>query len=256
VPAVLITFEGGDGSGKSTQAKLLNAFLREKGYNVFFTHEPGGTAYGEKIRTILLDAPKSEGFDLDARAQVLGFCSARAQLVAEKIIPHLKKKNFVVICDRYADSTIAYQVYGGNLLEFREEVEEILSFATRKLKPDLTIFLDVTLEESLRRREGRIKDQEEPHEYFNGQQLTFIDSNHFDEQTKQFHESVKQGYEWLIEKEPSRWMRIDANRPIAVVAEEINAKVLAWLETQNVRPKMRDSSTAKKDDEISGPSLF
>jgi len=253
--SVLITFEGGDGSGKSTQAKMLFEHLEEKGFDVVLTHEPGGTAFGERCRYLLLEAPRVDKFIIDPRAQVLGFCTARAQLVAEQIIPRLEKPNTITICDRYADSTIAYQVYGGGLSDRREEVERILSFATRNKKPDLTIYLDITVEEGLKRRQGRVKKEQEPHLFEEHQQLSFLASNHFDEQTMQFHVSVREGYEWLIAREPERFWRISAEAEIEEVAKEIQERIPQWLEAQGLHPKSKRKKREKSDEITSTPLL-
>jgi dTMP kinase len=256
--SIFISFEGGDGSGKSTQAKLLFEYLQNNDYDVVLTHEPGGTEYGEQCRRLLLDAPKLKDLRIDKRAEVLGFCSARAQLVADVILPRLKKENTITICDRFADSTIAYQVFGRNLaqkpiidresiefISFRDEVIGVLKFATHNLKPDLTIYLDISLEEGLHRREGRLKFDHMPYQFSEDQQLSFLESNHFDEQTKQFHIAVREGYEWLIENEPERWWRVNAEQSVETIEGLVIDKVMQFLLIQGVHSKSRHSGRSK-----------
>lgn len=255
--SVFITFEGGDGSGKSTQANLLCEYLEEQDFDAIMTHEPGGTIYGEMFRHLLLDA-KSKDFTLDVRAQVLGFCSARAQLVAEHILPRLNKLNTITISDRYADSTIAYQVYGGEILDLREDIENILNFATHEIKPDLTIFLDISPEEGKKRTEGRVKQEDELHTFGEERQLSFLENNHFDQKELQFHQAVREGYYSIIEREPDRWWIIDANRPIETIQKEIRERILDWLKQKNIclktqKPK-RENGTS--DTQNGQNSLF
>ena len=242
--SAFITFEGGDGSGKSTQARLLYEFLLAQEFDVMMTHEPGGTEYGEMFRHLLLDM-KSKESDIDPRAQVLGFCSARAQLVAEQITPRLKKQNSVVISDRYSDSTIAYQVFGGEMNDFIDAVEGILQFATHGLKPDLTIFLDILPSEGRKRTEGRIKKEEEPHDFRVEQQLSFLDYNHYDQKELKFHEAVREGYMYLINKDPERWWIIDGSDSIDAIQEEIQSRVLTWLKNKEISPKSKSKHQIK-----------
>jgi len=244
--SVFITFEGGDGSGKSTQVKLLIDFLENQGYDALMIHEPGGTIYGEFFRRLLLDVPKIKKFELDVRTQVLGFCSARAQLMAEQIIPRLRKHNTITLSDRFADSTIAYQVYGGDALNLQTEIEQILNFATFGVKPDVTIFLDIPPEIGEKRREGRIKREEEPHTFVADQQLSFLDSNQFDEKKLTFHRAVRDGYYSLIQRDPKRWWIIDGNRPIEIIQDEIRERVCDWLKLNNIQPKEIDSIKNKQ----------
>jgi dTMP kinase len=245
--SVFITFEGGDGSGKSTQAKLLSAFLEEQDFDVLMTHEPGGTTYGELFRHLLLDV-KSKGVEVDIIAQVLGFCSARAQLVAEQILPRLNKPNTITISDRYADSTIAYQVYGGEILDLREDIEKILIIATRGIKPDLTIFLDISPEDGRKRIEGRVKQEEEPHS-FGPIQLSFLENNDFDQKAIQFHHAVRDGYYSIIQREPHRWWIIDANRSIEVIQKEIQDRIIDWLKQKDIYIKTQKHKKHMKSPE-------
>ena len=143
---MFITFEGSEGSGKTHQVAELSAFLCRAGYPVYATREPGGTPVGDQIRAILNDLKNT---DLEHRAEILLFQASRAQLVQQVIRPRLQQGE-IVLCDRYADSTLAYQGYGyqRNL----EDLRALIKFATGGLQPDLTFFLDVDVEEGLRRR--------------------------------------------------------------------------------------------------------
>ena len=224
--SLLITFEGGYGSGKSTQAKMLLEYLHHQGYDVELLHEPSGTEYGSRVRNLLLEAPNIKKFQLDVRAQVLVFCSARAQLGVEKIIPRLRRENTITICDCYTESTIAYQVFGGGLQDFKDVLEYLLEFAAHGIKPDLTIYLDLSAEKGIERKERHMKDQ----------QLSFLDKNHFDPIEINFHQLVRDGYEWLINREPQRWWRVPADRSVAEIEDDIRGKVLEYLIEKRIQP--------------------
>lgn len=180
---LFITFEGGDGSGKSTQIARLAARLRGLGIDVRTFREPGGVAAGdpgERIRDILLD-PVHE--DLDVRAELLLYEAARAQLVACSYRPALAE-GAVVLCDRYADSSVAYQGYGRAVLPV-EEVDELNRIATGGLTPDLTLLLDVDARAGLERATGAGADRLEA-------------------AGNEFHERVRAGYLAIAEREPQR----------------------------------------------------
>jgi dTMP kinase len=138
---LFVTFEGPDGSGKTTQAQLLYEYLQECGYPVFLTREPGGTGIGDQIREVLHSLENTE---MLPQAEILLYSASRAQLVGQIICPHLDRGE-IVLCDRYADSTLAYQGYGHGL--DLQVLRVITSFATGGLKPDLTIYLDIEVEE-------------------------------------------------------------------------------------------------------------
>lgn len=198
---MFVTFEGPEGSGKSTQAHLLASYLRERGAQVMLTREPGGTPLGDRLRDLLLE---QTGIALNARAQVLLFSAARAQLVADRIRPALAEGRWV-ICDRYVDSTIAYQVYGCGLA--LHEVETVVGFATGGLMPRLTVLLDLPPEAGLRRKgpEGGV-------DRFEGEDLAF-------------HRRVREGYLTLARREPERWLVLDATLPVAEIAQRIRERV-------------------------------
>ncbi len=200
---MFITFEGIDGSGKSTQAKLLYAYLREAGYDVLLTREPGGTPIGDQIRAVLLD--NMANTTMHPSTELLLFCASRAQLVNEVIQPHLARGG-VVLCDRYADSTLAYQGYGHGLN--LKTLRQLLTFATGGLKPDVTVYLDLDPVEGLaRRRKARLFNSEE--------------WNRLDDMELAFHRRVYAGYEALIAEAPRRWLRLPAAGDIAHIQDTL-----------------------------------
>ncbi|MCX7682464.1 MAG: dTMP kinase [Anaerolineae bacterium] len=204
--SLFISFEGPDGSGKTTQARLLEGWLRQQGYEVVLTREPGGTAIGEQIRQVLHDR---RNIEMDARAEVLLYSAARAQLVAQCIRPALEA-GYIVISDRYADSTLAYQGYGRGLE--LDILRAITDFATGGLWPDLTFYLDVTPEEGLHRRRSA------------GGEWNRLDAEAMD-----FHHKVRAGYLALAEGDPGRWVIIEATQPVAGVQEQIRRVVAGRL---------------------------
>jgi dTMP kinase len=206
---MFITFEGPDGSGKSTQICLLVEHLRQQGYPVFQTREPGGTPIGDQIRTVLHDL-KNEG--MHPHTEILLYAASRAQLVAQEIRPRLNAGE-IVICDRYADSTLAYQGYGHGL--DLDTLRVILRFATGGLQPDLTLYLDITAEEGLKRRERAAQDGAE--------------WNRLDAQPLDFHRRVRDGYLALMADDPARWARVSATGDRIAIQRQIRAVVLARL---------------------------
>jgi len=215
---MFITFEGTEGSGKTTQIKETYAALQAKGYRVLLTREPGGTEIGNQIRTILLD--NLNNTEMQPRAELLLFCASRAQLVGEVIRPALDNQ-MIVLCDRYADSTLAYQGYGHRLAV--EALRQILQFATGGLYPDLTVYLDIPPEKGLaRRRRG---------------QLFGEDWNRLDNLELQFHHRVYAGYQSMIAENPARWLRIDADRAPQTVQDDILAALLPQLEIQGTQQR-------------------
>lgn len=197
---MFITFEGGEGSGKTTQARLLGERLTQLGYQVVVTREPGGTPLGAKLRALLLDVESQ----VEPRAELLLYAADRAQHVATLIRPALADGK-IVISDRYADSALAYQGYGRGL--DLTALRQIMAFATSGLQPDLTFFLDLDPQQGLARRAQAGA------------------SNRFEAQTLEFHRRVREGYLALIAAEPERWVRIDADQPLAVVQGTIFAVV-------------------------------
>jgi len=203
---MFITFEGPDGSGKTLQISLLAEFLRKKNYVVFTTREPGGTDIGDQVRDILMNMKNTA---MHPRTETLLFCAARAQIVEEKIKPHLKKGD-IVLLDRYADSTIAYQGYGHQ--NDLHSIHKLLDFATGGLKPDLTLLLDIDPEKGLRRR-----------------QISGGEWNRMDAYQLALHRRVRAGYLEMAKQEPERWRIIDASQPSKVVQSQLQKYVLEYL---------------------------
>lgn len=188
---VFITFEGGDGSGKTTQIMRLASALRDIGCEPLVLREPGGTIVGEGVRDILLD-PRHEG--LDAVAETLLFAASRAQLSATVIRPALENGR-VVICDRYADSTVAYQGYGRGL--DLATVRGVNEWATRGLVPDRTILLDIDPAEGIAA-------------------ATPAEADRLEREELAFHARIRAGYLELARAEPARWVVIERDRADAV----------------------------------------
>lgn len=205
--SLFITFEGPDGSGKSTQINLIVEHLSRLGYQVLCTREPGGTAIGNQIRQVLHDVNNTE---MSPRAEILLYSASRAQLVEQVILPHLAQGG-IVLCDRYADSTYAYQGYGRQL-DF-ETLRLITHFATQSLKPDLTIYLDVPVEEGLRRKSAANVSGEG-------------EWNRMDQLELAFHQRVRAGYLEMARNEPERWLIVDASAPV----DEIHQIICQRLE--------------------------
>jgi dTMP kinase len=207
---MFITFEGPDGSGKTTQITMLVEHLRRMGHTIYHTREPGGTLIGDQIRDVLHDL-NNEG--MDPHTEILLYAASRAQLVAQELRPRLEAGE-IVICDRYADSTLAYQGYGHGL--DLDTLRTILSFATGGLTPDLTIYLDITPEEGLQRRQHAAEHDGE-------------EWNRMDALSLAFHRRVREGYLALIADDPARWVAIPASGDRAAVQAQIRAAVLARL---------------------------
>ncbi|MBW8011668.1 MAG: dTMP kinase [Chloroflexi bacterium] len=202
---MFITFEGLEGSGKTSQIPILDSYLREAEYSVFCTREPGGTPIGDQIREVLLTR---ENTAMHQHTEILLFQASRSQLVEEVIRPRLKKGE-IVLCDRYADSTIAYQGYG--LEVDLAQVRTIVDFATGGLKPDLTLFLEVDVEAGLQRRNQH------------------GDVNRLDVKNLDYYRRVRAGYYEMMKAEPERWEIIDANKPSNEVQTALREIVLARL---------------------------
>lgn len=203
---MFITLEGPDGSGKTTQAHLLVEWLRELDYEVVLTREPGGTEIGDQIRAVLHDPHNTA---MDARAEILLYSASRAQHTAQLIRPALTAGR-VVISDRYADSTLAYQGYGRGL--DLGELRAITAFATGGLTPDLTLYFDIVPREGLQRR-----------------LLSGEEWNRMDAEELAFHRRVRGGYLKLVSQEPERWVVINAAQPMEEVQAEVKATVKARL---------------------------
>jgi dTMP kinase len=197
-----ITFEGLDGCGKSTQLEKLAAWLRASEIEVVSTREPGGTEIGERIRAVLLD---SRTAGLDSHAEMALMFASRAQLIAEVIGPALQAGKWV-LCDRFTDSTEAYQ--GGGRQLGTAPVLELHKLLCRNLWPDLTILMDSDVVSSVRRARRRNEDAEH-------------DENRFEQESLAFFTRVREGFLAIAEREPQRVVRIDARPAIEVVHAEI-----------------------------------
>ncbi|MGG3799667.1 dTMP kinase [Metabacillus fastidiosus] len=200
---LFITFEGPEGAGKTT---ILNMLLRnnEFGKKVIFTREPGGIHIAEKIREVILDKNHTE---MDARTEALLYAAARRQHLVEKVIPALKDGK-IVICDRFIDSSLAYQGYARGL--GIDEVLSINEFAINGVMPDLTLYFDIDPEVGLK----RIADSE------------IREVNRLDLEKYSFHVKVQEGYQKVIERFQDRIIKVQADQSVNVVFEEVN-KILA-----------------------------
>jgi dTMP kinase len=200
---LFIAFEGGEGCGKSTQSRLLLKKLEQRNIPVVLTHEPGGTALGNELRRTL---KRQRNFSISYQTELFLLAASRAQLVAELIRPALEEGK-VVICDRFAHSTMVYQGYGRGL-DFTA-IKMVNNMATRHLNPDLIILLDISPEQGLARKQS-LKDR-------------------FELEDLSFHRRVREGYLKMAEAEPDRWLVIDASLPKGKVAGAIWARVSRLL---------------------------
>ena len=199
-----MTFEGGEGSGKSTQIERLAAFLRDEGHEVTTAREPGTTQVGEAVRELLL---RTAGEDLSAESELALFLAARAELVAAVVGPALEAGQ-VVLLDRYGDSSVAYQGYGRGLDPDRVKV--LNAFFTRGMSPDLTVLIDVPVEASAERSRERRADR-------------------IERAGRSFHDRVRSGYREMALNEPERFVVLDGTDPIDSVQSAIRAVVLETL---------------------------
>jgi dTMP kinase len=206
--SLFVTFEGPDGSGKTTQIKLLAGHLEALGHDVLVTREPGGTSIGDQIRVVLHDVKNVE---MACETEFLLYSASRAQLVRQVVKPHLMRGG-VVLCDRYADSSLAYQGYGREL--DLDAVRLITQFATEGLVPDLTVYLDLPVEVGIERKQ--VAHAAQAGEW-----------NRLDQQSMDFHRRVRQGYLHMAQADPGRWLVIDAAQSI----EDTQAVIRKRLET-------------------------
>jgi dTMP kinase len=206
---LFITFEGGEGCGKSTQSRLLLKKLEQQNVPVILTHEPGGTALGNELRKTL---KRKRDSSISPQAELFLLAASRAQLVAEVIRPALEEGK-VVLCDRFTHSTMVYQGYGRGL-DFTA-IKMVNNMATRYLNPDLIILLDISPEEGLARKQS-LKDR-------------------FELEDLSFHRRVREGYVKMAAAEPDRWLVIDASLPKWKIAEIIWDKVSQLLPPSSLR---------------------
>jgi dTMP kinase len=206
-----ITFEGIDGSGKSTQLRLLANFLKQKGCQVLLTREPGGTPVGNRLRAALLDAQE----EVDPLTELLVFAADRAQHVRRVLRPALESGQ-VVFSDRYADATAAYQGAGRGFSPGL--ISEIIELATEGLKPDLTLLFDLSVDDSTSRTRRRT----------NGKQQ----GDRLDGETNEFHTRVRDAYLRLARAEPERVKIVDTNRPVESTHESVKGIVIPFLRSR------------------------
>jgi dTMP kinase len=207
---MFITLEGPEGSGKTSHMSPLAEYLRQRGYDILTTREPGGTAISDQVRSILT---RMENTAMNPRTEILLFCAARAQLVDEVIRPHLAQGQ-VVLSDRYADSTLAYQGYGHGF--DREFLRRLLDFATGGLWPDLTVLLDLDSENGLQRKRAAGGEW-----------------NRLDDYELSFHQRVRHGYHEMVQKEPERWQVIDASQGFDAVQSALRELLLNRLQQRS-----------------------
>ncbi len=201
---MFITFEGPEGSGKSTQIPLLADYLQHSGHRVITTREPGGTPISEQIRAIIHDLENDE---MHPRTETLLYQAARAQIVEQLIRPKLEA-GWIVLCDRYADSTIAYQGYGHQ--QHLADVRRLVAYATVGLTPNLTLLLDIDVETGLSRKTGQ-------------------EWNRLDAYEVEFHQRVRNGYHQLAQEEPQRWVIVDGGQSPVRVQTQIRQIVSEYL---------------------------
>ncbi len=207
--SLFITFEGPEGSGKTTQIRLLADLLAGEGLAITTTREPGGTRIGNAVRALLLDPEHTE---MSLRAEALLFQAARAQLVDEVIRPALVA-GAVVLCDRYADSTLAYQGYGHG--QELEPLRQLGAYATGGLLPNLTVYLDIDVQAGLaRKRAGAVEEW-----------------NRMENKAIAFHQCVREGYLRLAAGDLARWLVVDASQTAATIHAAVAARVSTLLRT-------------------------
>lgn len=206
-----ITFEGIDGSGKSTQLRLLANFLKANGCEVLLTREPGGTSVGNRLRSALLDVQE----ELDPLTELLVFAADRAQHVRTVLRPAIDAGQ-VVFSDRYADATVAYQGAGRGFPP--ELIAEIIGLATEGLKPDLTVLFDLSVDDSTARTRRRS----------NGKQK----GDRLDAEPDEFHTRVREAYLAIARAEPERVKIVETNNPVEVTHERVKEIVIPFLRSR------------------------
>jgi dTMP kinase len=204
---LFITFEGAEGCGKSTQARALQQRLNRRGIPSVLTHEPGGTALGNRLRYVLKRRIQDK---ISPLGELFLFAACRVQIINEVIRPGLEQGK-VVICDRFSDSTIAYQGYGRGLN--LETIEEINGLAMEGIKPHLTILLDIPADKGLDRKTSKASDR-------------------FEAENIAFHRKVRDGYLKLAAEEPERWLIVDGTLPRSEIGKIIWDRVNSLLQTE------------------------
>lgn len=208
---LFITFEGTEGSGKTTIINNLKEELESKGYDVITTREPGGGKIAEQIRDVLLNVDNTK---MDKITEALLYAASRRQHLAEVVVPNLRQGK-IVLCDRYLDSSLVYQGYARGI--GFEKVYEINQFATEGIMPDLTIYIDVYPSVGFKRINENHRNQ-----------------NRLDLETRSFHKLVYEGYQKLIQKFPKRIKVVDGEKPLLEVCEQVNNIIFSYLEKNYV----------------------
>ncbi len=206
---MLITFEGIEGCGKTTQIELLSDYLAGQGYPVVKTREPGGTGFGEALRKLLL----KKGMSVGPLCELLVFMAMRAQHVDEVILPALQQ-NKIVLCDRFIDATYAYQGSGRKI--DAGTINTLNAMVTKGIRPNLTILLDITAEKGLKRRAAS------------------SDMDRIEAEEISFHQRVRNAYDRLAKEEPGRFFVVDGSLKIEAIHDLIRTKVLSTLKTYGV----------------------
>jgi dTMP kinase len=201
--SLFITFEGGEGCGKSTQSKILSRRLAQLALPSILIYEPGGTPLGEKVRRLL---KQSSDIPISPLTELMLFNASRSQLILEVIQPALKEGK-IIICDRFTDSTVAYQHYGRGLDE--KMVNRVNEIASQGLKPDLTILLDIRPESGLARKKDGARDR-------------------FMQEERAFYQKIRNGFLEIASNEPQRWLVIDACLPKKIISS------LIWTRFSNL----------------------
>ena len=201
---MFITLEGPEGSGKTSQMASLSEFLSQMGHSVLCLREPGSSSIGEQIRSVIMAMNNTA---MHPRTEILLFLASRAQFVEEVVRPALNAGKWV-LCDRYADSTLAYQGYGHQV--DLQILRSLLTFATGGLTPDLTLLLDIETNAGLKRKRSAGGEW-----------------NRLDAYPSEFHQRVRQGYLELARTEPQRWAVVDASQPLEMVQSAMRQAILA-----------------------------
>ncbi len=220
MPGLFVTFEGGEGTGKTTQLKALLAHLRAAGWDAIETRDPGGTPIGKQIRGLLLDP---ENTRMAAASELFLYEASRAQLVHEVIRPALDAGR-IVLCDRFTDSTVAYQGYGREL--DLDLIARLNAMATDGVRPDLTFLLDLDSEAGLARATQRVTQRQERHD-------------RIEEEVLAFHQRVRAGYRAIAAAEPGRVAVLDAARGMAEIEGDIRRRVDELLRRSGRPPGSR-----------------
>ena len=218
---LFITFEGAEGSGKTTQSQMLRDHLDLWGHPTKYTREPGGTQLGDRLRDLLLERGR---FKIHGRAEVLLFNASRAELVREVLVPSLDAGK-VVVCDRYTDSSLAYQGRRQNGLSF-DDITKVNDFAANSLRPDITFLMDIDPELGLERTNY--------HGMFYRLSFTRFEAEHIE-----FHRQVVENYRYLARSEPERWRVVDASADAKSIAKHVQEIVGEEFTRRGITPKWK-----------------